>query len=222
MEEHDLKSETSSFPVSSIEFDKTYRVRQKRIKKGYTARELSFLLGYHPLYVRNLEDPTSTKKYNASETNYLRLIFDCPLSELMAERIDEPFYQVQVEQSINSGTGNNSYTISLLRGDTKEYFLSFEEEPAGFELPLESVASKQQIQDYVDELFAGGFFDEPRTGLDVFKFCLGNFGSPLRPAFVAEALSFYTGKRKAPRLVKRKNESSRDTYLVDVNTAVYK
>ncbi|QCR22351.1 helix-turn-helix transcriptional regulator [Pontibacter sp. SGAir0037] len=213
MKEHKYTVVVSTFPVSSIEFDKTYRVRQKRLAMGYTARELSFLLGYHPLYVRNLEDPTSTKKYNAAETNYLRLIFGCPLSELMLGRIEEPFYQVQVEHSFNSASGNKSYTISLLRGNVKEHFLDFEEEPAGFKLSLESTATKQQVQEYVYELFASGYFDEPRTGLEVFNYCVAKLGFPLKPAFVADALGFYTGKRKAPRLVKGRNESSREVFV---------
>lgn len=208
-------TEVLTIPVSSIEFDKTYRVRQKRLAMGYTARELSFLLGYHPLYVRNLEDPTSTKKYNAAETNYLRMIFDCPLSDLMQGKIEEPYYQVQVEQGVNPEFNNKSYTVSLFRGDNKEHFLSFEEEPAGFELPFDSVVSKQQVQEVVDELFASRYFDEPRTGLEVFKLCHERLGSPIKPNFVADALGFYTAKRKSPRLEKGKNDSSREVFTVE-------
>lgn len=212
VKERDSKTEVSTFPVSSIEFDKVYRVRQKRVEKGYTARELSFLLGYHPLYVRNVEDPTSTRKYNANETNYLRLVLDCPLSDLMLGRIEEPFYQVQVTQGLNSASNNKSYTISLLRGEAKEHFLSFEEEPTGLELLLPSIASKEQVQEYVEELFHTKYFEEPRTSLAVFQKCVERLGAPLKPSFVADALAFYTGKRKAPRLVKRKNESGRDVF----------
>ncbi len=200
-------------PVSSIEFDKTYRVRQKRLEMGYTARELSFLLGYHPLYVRNVEDPTSTKKYNAAETNYLRQIFECPLSDLMPGKIEEPFFHIQVEHDLNPESNNKSYTISFLKEGGKEHFLTFEEEPANFELPLKSAATQEEVQQFVNALFANNYFDKPRTRLEVFKLCQEKFGAPLRPAFVADALGFYTGKRKAPRLVKGKNESSRDVFV---------
>lgn len=200
-------------PVSSIEFDKTYRVRQKRLTMGYTARELSFLLGYHPLYVRNLEDPTSTKKYNAAETNYLRQIFDCPLYDLMPGKIEEPFYQIQVEQGLSPESNNKSYTISILKEGYKEHFLTFEEEPTNFELPFKSTATQEEVRHFVDELFASSFFDMPRTGLEVFKLSQEKFGVPLKPAWVADVLGFYTGKRKAPRLVKGKNESSREVFI---------
>lgn len=200
-------------PVSSIEFDKTYRVRQKRLAMGYTARELSFLLGYHPLYVRNLEDPTSTKKYNAAETNYLRLIFDCPLSDLMPGKIEEPFYQIQIEQGHSPESNNKSYTISILKEEGREHFLTFDEEAANFEMPLKSAATQEEVQQFVNELFGNRYFDKPRTGLEVFKLCQEKLGAPLRPAFFADALGFYTGKRKAPRLVKGKNESSREVFV---------
>ncbi|GGG18955.1 hypothetical protein GCM10011323_23880 [Pontibacter amylolyticus] len=200
-------------PVSSIEFDKTYRVRQKRLAMGYTARELSFLLGYHPLYVRNLEDPTSTKKYNATETNYLRLIFDCPLSDLMPGKIEEPFYQIQVDHGLSPRLNNKSYTISILKEGGKGHFLTFEEEPANFEFPLKSVATQEQVQQFVNGLFANDYFDRPRTGLEVFKLCQEKLGVPLRPALVADAIGFYTSKRKAPKLVKGKNESSREVFV---------
>lgn len=182
---------------------------------GYTARELSFLLGYHPLYVRNLEDPTSTKKYNAAETNYLRLIFDCPLSDLMPGKIEEPFYQIQVEQGLNLKSNIKRYTMSILKEEGKEHFLTFEEEHANIELPLKSVATQEEVQQFVDGLFASSYFDRPRKGLDIFRLCICKecLGIPLRPALLANALGFYTGKRKAPRLLKGKSESSRDVFI---------
>src|SRR5690606_12002412 len=121
----------------------------------------------------------------------------------------------QVEQGLNLNSNNKSYTISILKEGGKEHFLTFEEEPTTFEIPLKSAATKEEVQQFVDGLFMDGYFDKSRTGLEIFKLCQEKLGAPLRPALVADALGFYTGKRKAPRLVKGKNESSRDVFVTE-------
>src|SRR5690606_2441841 len=70
------------FSVTAIDFDKSYKVRKQRIKHGFSDRDLAFLHGFEPRYVKDIEDPTHSKRYKPKDTNYLLHIFDCELSEI--------------------------------------------------------------------------------------------------------------------------------------------
>jgi len=200
------------FPVASIEFDKVYLVMDKRIALGYTDRELSFLLGYRSLYVRDVEDPLHTLRYTPKDTNYLLHIFDCKLPEIMSPKITELFYQIKVAVTIKDD-GSKVYEISR-ELKNKEY-VQYRTLKTGVNniLSVSETAGADQIRYYIDLLFETSYFETPRTALEIFKKSVKEFESRVQPQYLHNALSFYTGKRKAPRLIKRKNESSRTVYL---------
>jgi hypothetical protein len=202
-----MKEKTLSMPVYSIEFDKIYRVMDKRKSLGYSDRDLSFLLGYRPLYVRDVEDPLHTLRYTAKDTNYLLKIFDCELPEIMAGIIPEAFYQIDVEKITKDG--NIAYRIykEVFPGD-QILLREFSNENKS-DVDSEGYA---KIEDFVQSLFDNGFFDEAKTALEVFMACRERLGSLVAPFDVANAVGNYTGRRKAPRLVQEKNESGRTVY----------
>lgn len=201
-----------STPVSSIELDKIYRIMLKRESLGYSARDLSFLLGYHALYVSKMENPTKILRYNAKDTNYLLHIFDCDLEEIMSPKIPEAFYKIKVETSLY---GSVLHFKIYKQTKDKAFELLFEypnlSPPA---LPT-SIATAPQIKDFVQILFEDNFFEKGKTALEIFKFCAERFGKPLSPSHVSSAISRYTSKRKAPRLIKVKNSSGRFVYQND-------
>ena len=85
-----------SFIVSSIEFEKNYRVRDLRIQNEWSDRDLSFLLGYHPLFVREIENPLKKKSYKAKDINYLMMIFHCESSAIFYRQPDDLTYSISV------------------------------------------------------------------------------------------------------------------------------
>lgn len=197
------------FPVASIEFDKVYMVMDKRLALGYSDRELSFLLGYRHLYVRDVENPLHTLRYTPKDTNYLLSIFDCRLPELMPAKVDEAFYQVKVVESVDQA-GGSVYEIFREKG---KQFIAYKVvrvgEPGVF---AKNSADAENIMHYVSHLYRKGYFDDPKTALELYKKCTHRFGKPLQPQLVMDALSFYTSKRKAPRIVHFKNVSARTVY----------
>ncbi|SEB05051.1 hypothetical protein [Pedobacter hartonius] len=195
-------------PVSSIEFDKVYRVRDKRILLGISDRDLSFLLGYRATYVRDVEDPDDTLRYTPKDTNYLLSIFDCKLSEIMTDKIPEPFYRIDVEKFTNeNGIGYKIYREIESKERILLQYLS----------PLIKKKQKglpnNEISIYISNLFIDGFFDEPKTALDVFAQCIKKFGAEVASYLVIDAIGKHTGKRKAPRLLQRKNQAARTVYF---------
>src|SRR4051794_32992585 len=109
------------FSLTSIDFEKCYKVMDLRIKHGYSDRDLSFLLGYHPLQVRNAESPLHKIRYKAKDTNYLRHIFNCELPAIMDGKLAQSTYQLYVIETTNSNK-IKSYEIFIEhRGEYKLY-----------------------------------------------------------------------------------------------------
>lgn len=179
----------------------------KRQSMGYSARDLSFLLGYRALYVQDIENPLETLRYTSKDTNYLLSIFDCELQELMAEKIPEDFFHLTVE-IINVGETIN--------------FQVFKENQLTIPYLTVSIPDRQsiavdrtnagKIEKFIQVLFDGNFFSSPRTALEIFDQCKQNFEGSVDPHLLSVVIGKYTGKRKAPRLIQHKNNSSRTVY----------
>lgn len=198
------------FPVASIEFEKVYMVMDRRVALGWSDRELSFLLGYRALYVRDVENPLHTLRYTPKDTNYLLSIFDCKLPDVMQPKVSELFYQVKVVVD-EYADGGICYEIFRELGNKK--FVLYRTLVVGKDLlPVQTDFDELQIHSFVDHLFGSGYFSQQRTALEVFKKCIGKFGKVVPPGLVLAAISVYTGKRKSPKLTQAKNESGRTVY----------
>lgn len=207
-----MKVKALPFPVSSIEFDKVYRVMDKRKSSGYSDRDLSFLLGYRALYVRDVENPLHTLRYTVKDTNYLLDIFDCKLPEIMAGRIPELFYQVKVVENVGQD-GSIMYEIYIeLPNKEFELYRKFTTREKEELLDKTNTITLKEVSGCIDKLFEGVYFNKPKTALEVFKRCVTELESSIEPSAVADAISHYTGKRKAPRLIQEKNKSARTVY----------
>jgi len=207
-----MKEKASPFPVSSIEFDKVYRVMDKRKLSGYTERELSFLLGYRPLYVRDVENPIHTLRYTTKDTNYLLQIFECELSEIMPGKITEPFYQVKVE--VKESGREVTYTVYQMITKTINLYREFTVTDQGPTSDSDfQMISK--VEDFIEVLIDQTYFITPKTTLQLFKVCLEKFGNSIKPRYLSEALKKYTPLKAPNRLSAEKNESGRTVYYLD-------
>lgn len=204
-----------------------------RIKYGWSERDLSFLLGFRALYVEDVENPNGTLRYFPADTNYLRRIFfNCKLSAIMSPKIPERYYKIEVftksvatvsdeyyepegkrkiDQDRRLKTESLSFEIHFISPIRNSIF--FTQGKENFEIDFTTYKTAKEIQKEIDKLFEGEFFDNPRTALEVFEHCNKKFGRKVRPCDLADAIGYYTGKRKVPRLAKDKNEMKRQTYL---------
>lgn len=199
--------------IEAIEFEKTYQVMDLRLSFGYSAYETSFLLGRRDFYVRDIENPLHTLQYSVNENNYLRQVFNCNLKKIMPGKVVPVTYSIKTETTVNEN-GLTIYQIYRVTstGTTKLY-RKVTEEPKHVELPLKSTLTANQIADHITKLFRGKYFEEPKTALTIFNDCQKKFNDAIRPSYLADALRFYTAKRKAPRLITKRNESGRMVYL---------
>jgi len=200
----------SPIPVSSIELDNVYRVMDKRKSLGYSARDLSFMLGYRALYVRDVENPKHTLRYTPKDNNYLQLIFECPLSDILAGKIPEVNYLITIEtHSYGTVSTNTIHRLNLPQAPIrlKEFK---DEDDTSVEI---GTSEKIEIEKVINNLFNSVYFDQPKTALEILQSFKEIYRKTTPVHNVIAAIKKYTARRKAPRLIENKNESGRTTFL---------
>lgn|GEM_PF-3707707 len=69
------KKSTSKASPSAIEVEKAYHLQKLRVEMGWTWFELSYMLGKdNGSYVRDVENPLHTLKYDPADVNYIGLM----------------------------------------------------------------------------------------------------------------------------------------------------
>lgn len=195
--------------VEAIEFEKIYMVLDLRLSAGYSAFELSFLLGRRDFYVRDTENPNHSLQYSVNETNYLRQVFKCSLKKIMPGKVQPINATLKTVTTVNT-TALPVYEIHKLLPSNKLIpYRTFAEEPKLVELPIKHSIAASEIQHYISFLFDGSYFNDEKTALIIFDTCQKKFGNGVRPLYVLNALKFYTSKRKAPKLATSRNEAGR-------------
>jgi len=176
------------FSVTAIDFEKCYKVRKQRIKHGLSDRDLAFLLGFEPRYVKDIEDPTHSKRYKPKDTNYLLHIFDCELPEIMGSSFPRRSYDLCV---IATATPRKPRTFDIYikqpNGKWKSY-LNFTELAENEYLLPRSKANTIDVQEYLLSLLAEGYLDSPKTGLELYRKCIAHFDGHIKPVFIASSV----------------------------------
>lgn len=75
----------SHTPIEQYLIDK---VKTKRIEKGYSQKELAYMLDVSVGFIGNVENPNYRAKYNLNHINELAKIFQCSPKEFLP---DTPF-----------------------------------------------------------------------------------------------------------------------------------
>jgi hypothetical protein len=205
-----MKDIKSFVPVSSIEFDKIYRVMDKRVSLGYSDRELSFLLGYRPLYVRDVENPLHTLRYTAKDTNYLLDIFECSLQEIMAPKIRDTFYPIKIETQQYAG----GITYKIWKDNAPDKAQLLKEFTAEIETSrvMKNTIKFVEVNEYLSTLFNNGYFNDARTALEIFKHCKAEMSKTITPFMLSAGLGSFTARKKTPKIIEYKNDSARTVY----------
>ncbi|WP_439490308.1 hypothetical protein [Algoriphagus sp.] len=193
-----MKKESNPIQVTTIDYLKVKLVREKRLTIGFTAKEVSFLLGKRTTFVTVAEDPFSTLKYGVDDTLYLTRIFRCSVAEIH-EGIEELPDFIKMIRKVDKKTGSIQYSPAepKLHADKIELLVTEIEEDS---LSVDSKASLDDLISEVKELFENGFFDAPKTALEAYEKCTEKFGYPIKPEYLSLALQKYTLKKSFPRL----------------------
>lgn len=203
-----------SFAVSSIDFKKCYNVMDLRIAHGFSDRDLSFLLGYQPLFVRDIENPLHSKRYKPKDTNYLLHIFGCHISAVLDESLPSLSYKLKVVSTTHSN-GTRNYQIYIEHPDKKyRLFRSFTELAKDEHLPPKGIAKAGEVKEYLEILLKGEYFKTARTGLELFRKCIEHFRGHIKPVFIQSAIASINKESKSNEIIVGKNDMRRFVYSV--------
>ncbi|CAM4252930.1 hypothetical protein SAMN06265348_1088 [Pedobacter westerhofensis] len=199
------------FGRTAIDFEKSYKVKDLRVSKGFSDRDLSFLLGFRALYVRDVENPLHKLIYKAKETNYLQHIFDCSLDQVMYLTLPDLNYDLYILATANS-EGTNSYEI-FKEDVSGRYVLlhSFTELAKDTQILPKCNTSSEKVQEYISSLQETDYFLTPKTGLEIFRKCIEHFKGHLKPTFIEEAIK-NINKSSSTKITIGKNEMRRFVY----------
>ncbi|TCR10894.1 hypothetical protein EDF66_101709 [Sphingobacterium sp. JUb20] len=192
--------------MSDIELIKMLNIIKLRDKRGLSQFELAFLLGQRDLYVRDFERPDHTLILGLSENNTIRIIFKCELADFVPLSNDSNNHKIQIRFHIDE-QGKRVYIAEQKIGNGKwKEFLRFGDEEKDILLESSSLITDTQVQSWLDEKYNHGYFNVAKSALEIFLDCEAHFGEPVRPLFIANAIQYYTKKKKAPRLVKNRDK----------------
>lgn len=213
---------TNTNLVSAIELLKAYRVMDLREELGYSAYELSFMLGKDSMmYVRDAEDPLKTLKYDPSDVNYLALILRKPFSSILLPSAPEKHYQIQV---ITYPDKTRRIVFEIAIKDDKSNYIHFktytqERKMDILPTPLNTYTYDEVIA-YINVLLADNFFEIYKTALEVLDSCRKHFGEDFHPRHMIAVLNFYTNKKSGVPLLDytNKNDCGRKVFRKNPNS----
>lgn len=193
-----LKKESNPIQVTTIDYLKVKLVREKRLSLGFTAKEVSFLLGKRTTFVSEAEDPFTTLKYGIDDTVYLSRILHYPISEFYEDVEDLPDF-IKIIRKVDQKAGSIRYSIvdPVELADKMELVVSEMDEDS---VSVESKASLEDLIREVKVLFENDFFEAPKTAFEVYEECTAKFGFPIKPEYLSLTLQKYTRKKSFPLL----------------------
>ncbi len=210
------KKRQSKGSPSAIEVEKACHLQKLRIAMGWSWFELSFMLGKdNGSYVRDVENPLHTLKYDPADVNYIALILDKTFSEILPPSVMATNYNLRVVE-YKDDTRRTVYEISI-QNATGDYipYHTFTQERKDDILPTPLKTSEpEEVKSYIDALIDDGFFTVPKTALDVLIECRKHFGGDFHPRHMIKTLiDFCDGRKKGKKLNDGKNDCGRKVYF---------
>ncbi|WP_262250236.1 hypothetical protein [Parapedobacter soli] len=211
------KKSTSKASPSAIEVEKAYSLQKVRIDLGWTWFELSYMMGKdNGSYVRDVENPLHTLKYDPADVNYIALILNKTFKIILPPPVPAKNYNLLVTEQLDQSR-RKVYEISLQQSDgiyTHYHIFTEERKSDALDTPLNTY-EPGEVKSYMDALIADGFFDSPKTALDVLANFRKNFGEDFHPKHMITTLIDFCDGRKGKRLDDNgKDDCGRRVYVL--------
>ncbi|WP_286752159.1 MULTISPECIES: hypothetical protein [Sphingobacterium] len=195
-----------SLSMSEFELFKMFNILKLRKDSGISQFEFAFLLGQRDFYIRDYERPDHTLILGHGENNTVRSIYDCRLDEIVPVSLPKCAVRILCAMDENENKHfkiQKSYDNKIWEDDTD---LVLGDEPKELELPIKSDVTQENVQDWIDSVYQAGYFNIPKSALQIFQDCKNFFKDYVRPLFIANTIQTYTKKKKAPRVVKLRDK----------------
>ena len=173
-------------PLADLET--IYRILLQRIVKGYSARQLSFLIGAAPNYVEEVET-LLRPFYSGDELARIALALDDADVDNFCPAInDDSELHVSVDKYEYKEKIIHSYCRIDEQGEEEELFRLREDVEMTDDDLIEGDAEMQLVNDIISVLLRANYFYEPKLPLEVFKAINNLLPTPVNLFYVSVAM----------------------------------
>jgi transcriptional regulator with XRE-family HTH domain len=204
-----IKIEHHVIVMSEMDFWVKYEIKSIREKRGWSANEWSFLLGYENGYVSLIEDLTSKNRYSAEHLDYIPELLDIPLKDIIPKNIGPGTVKINAIKYTYRAYVEYEATIEF-DGDRSPLNMTFRE----FTDKIVRFKLDPSINAFTLNLIRSGFFDESKSTIAIFKKYKDGLVKDVKPIDINKSLLSFIrkGKSRMPLLIRIKNRYGRFKY----------
>lgn len=195
--------------LSSVNVGMLYSFMIKRIAKGYSTSEVSFLMGYTNDYMKQKEELSSIGFTYEDMHCFRQAVEEKSLTGLIS--------------NFENGRSMSEYQLMKTSDPSKTELIMIRLEKGGLEVPvfhlIENTTSSSQhgITEQQSEvqamailnvLFEGGLFYTPQSPLQIYQKCRSSLAESLFPRHLQIALLSLTKKKAFPKLKRVKSKDN--------------
>lgn len=204
MKEEHTKPVTQTFSarMSALQLAMLYRFMIKRISRGYSTAEASFLMGYHIDFIKQKEELKSIG-FSFEEMHCFRhAMEEISLSALTPgfEPQNETKGYLLKKHIEGSGIKHTMFRIEEDRSEVLVFQL-LEENPGYIRYETAEKENAAEVRAILNVLFEGRLFFSPQAPLVIYQRCRTAIGNEnIEPRYVQAALLELTKKHDFPKL----------------------
>lgn len=188
--------------LSSVNVSMLYSFMNKRISRGYSTAETSFLMGYTTDYIRQKEELKNIGFSFDDMHGFIHAIEENSLRGFIHNyEEDNEDADYELSRTIQTSWIDLKMMRITENGSRIPIFHLIEENPDYIRYTTSEKESKEEVNAILNVLFEGRLFYTPQTPLNIFKRCRSAFGSEtLAPRHILSSLTEMTRKKDFPRL----------------------
>jgi len=201
--------ETFYGKISPVDIAVLYSLMVKRISKGYSSSEMSFLMGYENDVIGNIEQLNFKELTILELYSYTNALEDDALSGIilndMGKEHDPADYQI-VKTTERILMHYEVFEI-LPDNTSRQLFHLFEVNPEHDRLKYNTSYSMgiETATEILNTLLGGVLFQSPESPLDIFKRCR-RISTSIRPYYVQVALNNISQSKEYPKFKRIKTK----------------
>lgn len=195
-----MKNQSS---ITRFHLESLYRIMLKRIGKGYSTRDLSFLIGRETDYINQVE-MLMVPLYSEDELQYIAgALEEDEAANLLLNADDHILLTVAVECEQQEQTLTRAYYEVNAEDDRKLLFMLKEEVLEDFDDDSAEAACLDSVRCLLEALLGSGYFHQNRNALEIFETLRPLTAFELRPSFVDWALDDLSDEENTERMLEK-------------------
>ena len=176
--------------IPLFQLETLYRILLQRIAKGYSAKQLSFLIGAASAdYVEEVES-LQRPFYSGGELERIaQALDDTNVDSFFPAINDDSVVHITVDKQFYQGKWIHTYCRLDEQNEEEELFRLREDQEMDFDDLPDGDDVLACVEDTIDVLVRSGYFYEPKLPLEVFKAINNLLPVPVSPFYIYVAMT---------------------------------